>query len=136
MIAAAGCGASGDDGAGSATSGTTLTVRATQSGFQKIFRSRKGFEPGDAFIVSSDLAGGGHKEAYCVISDRPRTDWCAITLVLPRGQISAQGVFVDAPELSGALPLLSGTGAYAGASGSLTTDGVIGRRESIRIHLR
>lgn len=131
-LAFAGCGDSDDEPAGP----RTLTLRATQTSFQRIFQSKQGFRPGDAFVVSSTITGGGHKEAYCVISSRRRTDWCAVTIVLPRGQLSAEGVFVDAPKLSGEIALLSGSGAYAGSAGTLTTSGVSARRETITLRLR
>lgn len=132
-LAMAGCGSS-DNGAGSG--GQTQRLHATQTKLTKIFRSKQGFRPGDAFITTSAIAGGGHKEAYCVVSSHEQTDWCSITIVRPQGQVTAQGAFLNAPKLSGAVALLSGSGAYAGASGTLTTSGLIDRRESITLRLR
>jgi hypothetical protein len=125
-----GCGSAGKSGA------STVTLHSTQSTFKRIFQSKQGFAPGDAFIASSALSGGGHQEAYCVISPRKRTSWCAVTVVRPHGQVTAQGVFVNLPKLSGTIPLLSGTGAYEGAVGSLTTSGLIDRTASVTIRLR
>jgi hypothetical protein len=127
----AGCGSSH----GAAGSGKTLRLRATRAVFTRIANGGRGLQPGDAFITSSDIAGGGHEDAYCVISERRHTDLCTVTVVLPRGQLSAQGVFVDAPKLSGAIALLSGTGAYEGDTGSLATNGLIDHSESITIRL-
>ena len=130
---AAGCGGSGRGDSGDAK---TLRLHATQTRLQRIFLSKQGFQPGDAFIATSELAGGGHKEAYCVISARKRTDWCAVTIVRPNGQFSAEGAFTNAPKLSGTIPLLSGSGAYEGARGSLATTGLTDRSESITIRMR
>jgi hypothetical protein len=129
----AGCGDSTESEAGDAT---TLRLHARQTGFQKIYLSKQGFRPGDAFISTSELDGGGHKEAYCVMSPRKKTAWCAVTVVRPQGQVTAEGVFTNAPKLSGTVALLSGTGDYDGARGSLATTGVTGRRESITIRLQ
>jgi hypothetical protein len=129
----AACGSGSGDTTGSA--GKTERLHAARTSFRPIFQSEQGFRPGDAFIASSDLAGGGHKEAYCVISSRKHTDWCSVTIVRPEGQITAEGVFVDAPKLSGAIALLSGSGAYTDAKGTLTTTGLIDRAESITLRL-
>jgi hypothetical protein len=127
----AGCGGSrGQSGP------STITLHATRSAFKEIPQVNRASSPGgDAFIVSDDIAGGGHVDAYCVASPRPKTEWCAITVVRPRGQVTAEGVFVNAPKLSGAIPLLSGTGAYEGAIGSLATSGLTDRDESVTIRL-
>jgi hypothetical protein len=129
-LALAGCGSA------SGNRSTTLRLEATRTSLTRIPQTEPSpRNAGDAFITSSDIAGGGLVEAYCVISDRPHTDWCAVTVVLPRGQLSAQGVFLDAPRLSGVIALLSGSGAYEGATGTLASDGLSGRRESITIRL-
>jgi hypothetical protein len=126
----AGCGNS-HSGGGSAA----LKLRATQTSFTPIEPIAGALKPGDSFITSSDIAGGGHENAYCVIAERAHTDLCTVTVVLPRGQLSAQGVFVNAPKLSGTIAVLSGTKAYDGAVGSLTTNGLIDHSESIGISL-
>lgn len=131
-LSAAGCG--GSDSASSQAASESL--RATQTKLTPISQSRQGFQPGDAFIASSELAGGGHKEAYCVIASRKHTDWCAVTIVRPRGQITAEGVFVDAPKLSGQIAVLSGSGAYEGVTGTLSTSGLIDRHETLTLGVR
>jgi hypothetical protein len=131
-LALAGCGSA------SGNRSTTLRLEATQTSLTRILQSkqqRSTNDGGDAFITSSDIAGGGLVQAYCVISERPHTDWCAVTVVLPRGQLSAQGVFLDAPRLSGVIALLSGSGAYEGATGTLASNGLSDRSESITIRL-
>jgi hypothetical protein len=130
--AVAGCGGS-DDPSGSAAA--TVHLHARRATFQPIDRTKQRSRPGDQFIASSALKGGGHKEAYCVFTPRRRTAWCAITIVLRRGQITAEGVFTDAPQSSGTIAVLSGGGAFAGARGSLTTSGVAARDESITVRL-
>jgi hypothetical protein len=128
----AGCGGSaGKSGA------STVTLHATRSALKAIRQDVKPASPGgNAFIVSDEIAGGGHADAYCVASPRPKTEWCAITVVRPKGQVTAEGVFVNAPRLSGAIPLLSGTGVYEGAIGSLVTSGVTDRNQLVTIRLR
>ena len=131
LLAVAGCGEEQRSSAGS-----TQRVQATQVKLTRISERARGFRAGDAFIVTSDVDGGGHEEAYCVRSSRGRAAWCSVTLVRANGQVSAQGVLLDAPKLSGTIPLLSGSGDYEGASGSLTTTSVTGRRHTITLRLR
>jgi hypothetical protein len=130
-VVLAGCGSSHN---GAST--TTLKLRATQTSFTPIaLDTGAALQPGDAFVTSSNIAGGGHENAYCVLAERAHTDLCIVTVVLPRGQLSAQGVFVNAPKLSGTIAVLSGTKAYGRAVGSLTTNGLIAHSESITINL-
>jgi hypothetical protein len=129
-LALAGCGGSGHTSAKG-----TLALRATRTSFTRIPENGPGSSPGNSFVSSSRIAGGGHEDAYCVISERAHTDLCSVTVVLPRGQLSAEGVFVDAPKLSGTIALLSGTGPYDGVIGSLATSGLIDRNQSITIRL-
>jgi hypothetical protein len=126
----AGCGSSQNGG-----SSATLELRATRTSFTPIQQHSGALQPGDAFVTSSDITGGGHENAYCVIAERAHTDLCIVTVVLPRGQLSAQGVFVNAPKLSGTIAVLSGTKAYDRAAGSLTTSGLTGHSDSITISL-
>ena len=125
-LALAGCSQTGGSSA-------TLKLRATQTSFTPIEQQAGPLKPGDAFVASSDIAGGGHENAYCVVAERAHTDLCIVTIVLPRGQLSAQGVFVNAPKLSGTIAVLSGTKTYDRAAGSLTTTGLIGHSDLITI---
>jgi len=129
-VVLAGCGSAQNGG-----SSGTLKLRATQTSFTPIEQHPGALQPGDAFITSSDIAGGGHENAYCVVAERAHTDLCTVTVVLPRGQLSAQGVFVNAPKLSGTIAVLSGTNAYDRAAGSLTTSGLGAHSDSITISL-
>jgi hypothetical protein len=126
----AGCGSSHNGG-----SSTTLKLHATQTSFTPIAPGTGALAPGDAFVTSSNVAGGGHENAYCVVAERAHTDLCIVTVVLPRGQLSAQGVFVNAPKLSGTIAVLSGTKAYDHAAGTLTTSGLGDHSDSITISL-
>ncbi len=122
-------------GCGSSHSGSaTLKLRATQTSFTPIAPVTGALGPGDSFVTSSDIAGGGHENAYCVLAERRQTDLCIVTVVLPRGQLSAQGVFVNA-KLSGTIAVLSGTKAYDRAVGTLTTSGLGDHSDSITISL-
>ena len=129
-LAVAGCGSSQQ---GSVSK--TLTLRATRVSDTLIDSNGPGLSPGNAFISSSDVAGGGHQDAYCVLSERKGTELCTVTLLLPRGQLSGQGVFVNGPTSSGTIALLIGTGAYNGAIGTLTTSGLTAHRETLIVRL-
>ena len=133
-ILIAACGGTDDNGS-SADTASTMRLQAHRTKFQPIYQSKQGSRPGDAFVASSEIAGGGHKEAYCVFSPRRRTSWCAVTVVLPRGQVTAEGVFTNAPRAAGEIAVLSGSGAFEGARGTLRTTGVAAADESITVRL-
>jgi hypothetical protein len=44
-------------------------------------------------------------------------------------------VFVNGPTSSGTIALLSGTGAYSGAIGTLTTSGLTAHHETLTVRL-
>jgi hypothetical protein len=113
----------------------TFTLRATRASYTLITSNGKGLAAGNSFVSSSDIAGGGHQDAYCVLSERRGTELCTVTLLLPRGQLSGQGVFVNGPTSSGTIALLSGTGAYSGVVGTLTTNGLTAHRETLTVRL-
>jgi hypothetical protein len=121
---------------------TTMALRATETNFTRIRQSSGstagGYANGggDALVVTSKIAGGGQLESYCVIAERPHTDWCSVTVLLPYGQLSAEGVFLDAPTLSGDIAVLGGSGRYAGASGTLEGHDLGDRNESLTLRLR
>jgi hypothetical protein len=129
-LAVAGCGSSHQ---GSVSK--TFTLHATRAGYTPIDPNGPSQVAGSSFISSSDVAGGGHQDAYCVLSERRGTELCTVTLLLPRGQLSGQGVFVNWPTSSGTIALLSGTGAYTGAIGTLTTSGLTAHGETLTVHL-
>jgi hypothetical protein len=113
----------------------TLTLHATRASYTLIASNGPGLAAGNSFVSSSEIAGGGHQDAYCVLSERRGTELCTVTLLLPRGQLSGQGVFVNGPASSGTIALLSGTGAYSGAIGTLTTSGLTAHRETLTVRL-
>jgi signal transduction histidine kinase len=129
-LALAGCGSSQQ---GSVSK--TLTLHATRASYTLITSNGPGLAPGNSFVSSSDITGGGHQDAYCVLSERRGTELCTVTLLLPRGQLTGQGVFVNGPTSSGTIALLSGTGAYSGAIGTLTTSGLTAHREMLTVRL-
>jgi hypothetical protein len=129
-LAVAGCG-----GSHQGSVSKTLTLHARRTSYTLIDPNGPGLAAGNSFISSSDIAGGGHQDAYCVLSERKGTELCTVTLLLPQGQLSGQGVFVDGPTSSGTIALLSGTGAYSGAIGTLTTSGLAARSESLTVRL-
>jgi len=103
-LAAAACG-----GSQQGSVSKTFTLHATRASYTLIESNGSGLAAGNSFISSSDMAGGGHQDAYCVLSERRGTELCTVTLLLPRGQLSGQGVFVNGPTSSGTIALLSGT---------------------------
>jgi hypothetical protein len=129
-LAVAGCGSSRQG-----TVSKTFTLRATRANYTLIPSNGPGLAAGNSFVSSSEVAGGGHQDAYCVLSERRGTELCAVTLLLPKGQLSGQGVFVNGPTSSGTIALLSGTGAYSGAIGTLTTSGLTARHETLTVRL-
>ena len=109
-------------------------------GFAPVFHGRKPFLPGDGFTAFDSLPGGGHEDQYCVVAgQQPRsTFWCRRTFVLPKGQIVVAGEYDDAAEGNnpGTIPVVGGTGAYAGARGTLTSAGGARRGLTLTIRLR
>jgi hypothetical protein len=130
-VALAGCGTAQHNRRAAAT----LHLHATRTSLTRIDDNGPNLGAGDSFIASSNIAGGGHQDAYCVVSERAHTDLCTVTVLLPRGQLSAQGVFEDAPRLTGTIAVLSGTGAYESAEGTLTTGGLADTTESLTLRL-
>jgi hypothetical protein len=138
-----GCGGPQDETKGGAhlTRGRTLRffhAPGDPGGFQPIFHGKTEFERGDAYIKWDGFKSRGLGATYCVISQqRPsRTFSCSRVYVLPAGQIVAVGDYDGSPDGdAGTLPIVGGTGAFAGARGSVTTHG--GRRgEDVTIRLR
>ena len=86
--------------------------------FQPIFHGRTPFLPGDSYIVWNNLPGGSHEHIFCVIARQTprRTFWCTRTYVTRSGQIVAAGD----EQPTGTLPVVGGTGAFAGARGTAT----------------
>ena len=129
-LAVAGCG-----GSHQGSVSETFTLRATRANYTLINLHGGPGLAGDSFISASDVAGGGHQDAYCVLSERRGTELCTVTLLLPRGQLSGEGVFVNWPTSAGTIALLSGTGAYSGAVGTLTTSGLTAHRQTLTVRL-
>jgi hypothetical protein len=95
--------------------------------FTPIFHGRKPFMSGDSFVRWDRFPSGGFQMSYCVIARQHplSTFWCTDTYVLPKGQIISAGD-VDRDPSTHVLPVVGGTGAYAGARGSVRA--VVGRR--------
>jgi hypothetical protein len=145
-VLAASCGSSAGSKSGAArpTARTVHLVvpppgRAGIDGdFTPIFHGKKPFLSGDSYIKWNRFPRGGFEMVYCAIARQHprRTFWCRRTFVLPKGQIVTAGDFDDSSEGdAGSLPVVGGTGAYAGAHGTATT--TEGRQGgSSTIHLR
>jgi hypothetical protein len=138
-----GCGGAQNETKGGArvTAGRTLHFfhgPGEPGGFQPIFHGKTEFERGDGYIKWDAMKGGALDATYCVISQqRPsRTFTCSRVYVLPAGQIVAVGDYDRSPNGdAGTLPIVGGTGAFAGARGSVTTRGSR-RGEDVTIRLR
>ena len=82
------------------------------------------FNPGSGFIVWNLLQGSGLAVTYCVVARQHpgQTFWCTSTYALPGGQSDAAGDYDNsAGGDAGTVAVVGGTGAYAGARGTVTT---------------
>jgi hypothetical protein len=81
------------------------------------------FLPGDGFVIWNTLEGSSLQVIYCVVARQhpSSTYWCISTYVLPAGQIDAVGDYDNSVGDAGTVALVGGTGAYAGARGTVTT---------------
>jgi hypothetical protein len=125
---AAGCGSGGSDKAGGrAGAGHSQTLRlhtAAHGGYMALETrqrprgfARAGFAKTDSLEDGSNSAAG-MQDTLCFAAGLPGRQNCRVTLSLKRGTIVAEGVFGEAGGLSGTLPVVGGSGAYSGASGT------------------
>jgi hypothetical protein len=113
----------------------TLTFVSTEKPSDEKFidAKPKGTSVGDSFLLSSLLHSGsriaGRVEGSCVLQDRTyHAQVCSITVILADGQITLQGAGLDKklPGVGGTdeiYAITGGTGAYVGASGTMTRKG-------------
>ncbi|MFJ3231298.1 hypothetical protein [Streptomyces sp. NPDC086787] len=124
--AAAGSRPGGGGGGGGKEETILLTARPTQSTFIDV--PPPGTSQGDELVITGDLLQSGttvgHFNEVCVITRAGDDDsdlQCQVTLTLPKGQVTVQGVF----EITGsgpgdiALAVTGGTGEYETARGSV-----------------
>lgn len=124
----------------------TLTFVSTEKRNDSKFidAKPKGYSVGDSFLLSSLLHRDGHVagriEAHCSLQDpKYHAQVCTITAILVDGQITLQGAGLD-KKLPGvgatheAYAVTGGTGAYIGASGTMTRKGN-GKRDTITFTL-
>jgi hypothetical protein len=115
-------------------------LHGRQDGFAPSFNtSGKRFVPGDQYAYTNELTDGsgkrmGDEDVFYALGPRKEVHSCVATLTLPKGQLSAQGVFAP-NSAGGTLAIVGGTGAYEGARGTLTTSGPTRTGERIVIHL-
>jgi hypothetical protein len=129
--AVAGCGAST---AGSGGSKRVLVLSGVRTGVAPgpvVGSPGRRYGQVSSRYALSDAGGrrAGIEEVLCSASPRQDAATCARTLVLPRGQISAQGV-APASGAPATLAVVGGTGAYAGIRGGLSVSGT-GSRERL-----
>jgi hypothetical protein len=90
--------------------------------FTGIFHGPKPFSPGDSWIIWNTLSPPSLEIVYCL--EPPTTlqgVWCTHSYVLPSGQLIAEGEeFSTRGGATDTIPVVGGTGAYAGAHGTDT----------------
>jgi allene oxide cyclase-like protein len=103
----------------------TTTFRDRDTSFVDV-RPRRRESPGDTVILPGRFTGAGKSGSLpvtCQVVERPRrnreTALCTGSVILADGQISFQGAIVGDPDTV-TLSIVGGTGAYNGASGTLT----------------
>jgi hypothetical protein len=119
----------------SPTGARTLTYVATQGqrDFNAVDQGRKGESPGDRLEFSSMLHQNGkvagRVEADCAAVDsKYKALVCNLVAILPDGRISLQGAYLNKslPGVGGRdeqWAVTGGTGAYAGATGTMKRAG-------------
>jgi hypothetical protein len=125
----------------------TLTLVSTEKGNDEKYvdAKPKGYSVGDSFLLSSLLHQGGRVagrvEAHCSLQDPTyHAQVCTLTAILADGQITLQGAGLD-KKLPGigatteAYAVTGGTGAYVGASGTMTRKGN-GKRDTLTFTLQ
>ena len=87
-----------------------------------ITQSQETLTVGDRIVMNDTLLQGGTEvgsvAGVCTIVDLAGFAICNVTFTLPEGTIATQ--FVNSPPPEKHFPVLGGTGAYSGASGSGT----------------
>jgi hypothetical protein len=133
-VAAAGIAVLPASGQNQPTTRTLTFVSTEKPSDEKFIDSKpKGYSVGDRLVLSSLLHRGssiaGRVEASCSLLDPTyHAQQCAITAILADGQITLQGAGLDKklPGVGGTdeiYAITGGTGAYVGASGTMTRKG-------------
>jgi hypothetical protein len=125
----------------------TLTFSSTQAArdMREIDAAPRGESLGDRFVFASTLRTGtrlaGRMEGDCLLVDRTFEGLaCSLTAILADGTITFQGAAVNKAIPGGVggtreeFAVTGGTGAYAGAAGTLRRTGN-GRRDTLTIAL-
>lgn len=114
----------------------TLTLRTTTIQETSLDHEPHGFSQGDEFIFADQLFMGGKAIGLdggsCTVvhaagpTPGPESHLqCVVTFDLPKGQITAQGMFAMEPLRRAPFAITGGTGAYrdAGGQGTVTETG-------------
>ncbi len=123
-----------------------LTSRTDQ--FKPIDNAPKGISLGDVFVFSDKVYSGSHQigtlNGVCTLtridkSSKTFNELCGVTMVLPKGQLTAHGVIRESTRPSTteshAIAITGGTGAYKGVSGEARVVFVSTREAKITIDL-
>jgi hypothetical protein len=118
--------------------GSTIQLTATPQGGSQLDLGRKGVSPGDQFFEHGELRGarnGNYTLSGQLVSGNARRgrEHAMLTIYLADGTIVSEG----GHGLNGrfAMPVVGGTGAYAGARGTLAVSPGKKETESITITL-
>lgn len=108
----------------------TFKVEADITQLAQLDLGPAGWGQGDEFVFHRDLVKHGetigHDGGVCtatfVTTDAAPQYQCAVTLVLPKGQIATQGLLeiADPASFTGTAAITGGTGAYANVRGEVS----------------
>lgn len=140
--AAVGTGAVAMTASGGSAAGTTIDLKATPTGGAPVNVGPKAVSPGDEFLehgVLLDTSGqrAGRFQMITQFVDgnaRRGNEQSSFTLYLTGGQLAVTGGHATTSRFT--LPVIGGTGPYAGAAGTLTVTPGKGETESLHIVLR
>jgi hypothetical protein len=127
---------------GDSSGGTTIDLKAKPTGGAPVNVGPKAVSPGDEFLehgVLSDASGkpAGRFQMITQFVDgtaRRGHEQSWFTLYLPGGQLTVSGGHATTSRFE--LPVVGGTGSYAGAAGTLAVTPGKGETETLRIVLR
>jgi hypothetical protein len=132
-------GAAAINASGSAsTSATTLTLTAAPRGFSQIDLAKKGPSVGDE-ILENGVISGSDKGTFNVIAQlvsgniRRGTEHTVMALRLAHGEIEAAGAHGLSESFT--LPVVGGTGDYAGAHGTVALSSQSGEKVKLVVNL-
>jgi hypothetical protein len=112
----------------------TIALISYTTGVTATDKAPKGPSRGDRYVTTSRLVNAqrqlGRKKGAVVGTDRgvitltgPRTGRVTAVATLPGGTLQVRGVLQEQPDATLVVPVVGGTGRFAGARGTLTVNG-------------